>query len=196
MNQDRSKYSKPNCDQTKPSTDWLVWFLHFIFGCLPGFGVGFIIASKMARFHFIDFNQTIYVMAGLALCGGAFTSFHGNRAWMMPSIFDVMEPPPTKKSCTCSIIIGIIGGGLVFLPIILNINGGVWPSNPSSSMEFRIISLLIAAIPGSLLVHSLRTGSSFWGFGTVDRDETPLYFWIYVVLNAFALLCILLTLLY
>jgi hypothetical protein len=46
----------------------------------------------------------------------------------------------------------------------------------------------MAAVPGFLLVHALRTGNGFWCFGRLERDVTPLAFWIYVILQAVAVL--------
>jgi hypothetical protein len=177
--------------QTKPGTDWLAWSLQFVFGFFIGAGVGFIMARRLVGFRFIGFGQMLYVMGGAALCCGACTSFLGNRALMMPSLYGPTEPTPSRRARTCSFAVGIAGASLVFLSILAHIIDAGWPIRKSTSLEFGVFLLLLAALPGFLLVHALRTGTGFWRFGGVDRAETPLFFWIYVFLNALALFCML-----
>jgi len=175
----------------KPRADWLAWSLQLVAGLFAGSGVGFIIARGLVRLRFTDFDHMLYVVVGVSLCCGAFTSFHGNRAWMMPSVFAPSEPPQSRRARTCSIIVGTIGAGLILIPIILHVINVGWPARKSFSMEFSIFLLLIAALPGFLLVHAVRTGAGFWRFGIIHREETPLIFWLYVILNALAVVCIL-----
>jgi hypothetical protein len=61
----------------------------------------------------------------------------------------------------------------------------------STPLELDVVLLLLAAVPGWLLVRALRTGTGYWRFGAIDRDETPLYFWIYVFVNGLLVVWIL-----
>lgn len=181
----------PNQEQEKPRTDWLAWSLQMAFGCVVGFGAGFQVARLLFRTDFISFDQMILVMAGGALCCGAFASYHGHRTWMRSSIFDAPEPPRTEPARKWSIITGSVGGLLVFLPIGIRLATVGWPSGRFSSWGFSLFILLLAGLPGFLLFDALRRGTCFWGFGTWDREETPLCFWIYVVTMALGLFCLL-----
>jgi hypothetical protein len=60
----------------------------------------------------------------------------------------------------------------------------------SSSAGFDAFLLLAGVVPGFLLVHALRTGTGFWWFGIIEREATPLIFWVYVVLNGAGVLSI------
>jgi len=59
------------------------------------------------------------------------------------------------------------------------------------SVGFGLLLLLVAVLPGFLVIHALRTGTGFWRFGMIDREETPLIFWVYVLLNGVAALSML-----
>lgn len=156
-----------------------------------GFGASFSIARLLFRFGFISFAQMFLVMAGGGFCCGAFASYYGDRAWMRPSIFDSGVPPRTEAARKWSRILGCLGGILVFVPIGVHIMTSDLRSAGSSSGGFRIITLLLAAVPGLLLFHALRTGTGYWRFGTFDREETPLFFWIYVSVMAIGVFCLL-----
>jgi hypothetical protein len=159
---------------------------------LAGAGVGFIIARVLFQGGLIGIDQILLVAAGVSLCAGAYTSYHGNRVWMMPSAFGPAEVPPTPKAQRGSLIMGGIGVGLLVFPIILHVADIGGPSRTRPSAGFSIFLLLVGAIPGFLLWNALRNGFGYGRFGRIDRDETPLTFWIYVTLNALAVLFVLL----
>ncbi len=151
------------------------------FGC----GVGFMV---LYRLDFIWFDRMLFVIPGAGLVCGAFTSFHGQRAWMMPSIFAPLEPAPHPKLRQRSAILGALGITLIVLPVVHHVATVGWPEGRSSSQDwgFSIFLLLFAAVPGFLAVQALRTGTGLWRFEIIHRDETPLLFWTYVFLNASA----------
>jgi hypothetical protein len=180
--------------------------------------MGFVIARLLFDFDFSGFDQMLFLIAGFSLYCGAFTSYYGNLAWMMPSFFAPKERPQARNPRTCSVIIGTIGAALIILPITLHLVHYGWPGHRTSSMDANtfvlhdgrlqplprssrstptgliIFDLFLAALPGFLLVRALRTGTGYWWCGAVDRDDTPLYFWFYVILNGLAVVCILSTL--
>ena len=180
-----------NQEHYKPRTDWLAWSLQLALGFVVGFGASFPIARLLFRSGFISFDQMFLAMVGGAFCCGAFASYYGDRAWMRPSVFDSPGPPRTEAARKWSTIIGCLGGLLVFVPIGMNLVAGGGPSAGSSPGRFSVFTLLLAAVPGFLLFHALRTGTGFWRFGTLDREETPLFFWIYVSVMAIGVFCLL-----
>ena len=180
-----------NQKQDKPRTDWLAWSLQMALGFLVGFGASFPIARILFRSGFISFDQMFLAMVGGALCCGAFASYYGDRAWMRPSIFEVSGAPRTEQARKWSIITSLLGGSLIFVPIGMHLIATGWPSSRPSSGGFRFFTLLLAAVPGFLLFHALRTGTGFWKFGILDREETPLFFWIYVAVMALGVFCLL-----
>jgi hypothetical protein len=178
-------------EQPKPQTDWLAWSLQLALGLFVGACVGFSVARLLIRFGLTSFDQMLPVTAGVAFCSGAFCSFHGDRAWMPRSIFAGAEPPRTEKARSCSITIGSFGAALVLLPVALHLMTADRSGDASSSGGFGIFRLALASIPGFLVIHALRTGTGIWRFGILDREETPLFFWIYVFVNAAAVMCLL-----
>jgi hypothetical protein len=178
-------------EQETPHTDWLAWSMQLALGFLVGCGAGFPVARIMWDCGFISFDQMFLVIAGGALGCGAFASYYGDRAWMKSSIFDPPAPLITESGRKWSKIIGGFGVALVFLTIGIHLISVGWPSGGSSSMKFSLFTLVLAAVPGFLLFHALRTGTGFWRFGTLDREETPLFFWIYVFVLALGVFCLL-----
>jgi hypothetical protein len=174
-------YTAANPKQDKAQTDWLAWSLQLVFGFVVGFGASFPMARILFRVGLIRADQMFLAMFGGACCCGAFASYYGNRAWMRTSLFDAPEPPRTELSKKWSFIIGGFGVLLTLLPVVSHLYFSNCPETRTHSGEFRMFKLLLAAIPGGLLFHALRTGSGFWRFGELDRHETPLFFWIYVV---------------
>jgi hypothetical protein len=194
VNRDQTSYrvnTGANQEQDKPRTDWLAWSLQLALGSVVGFGASLPVARLLFRSGFISFDQMFLVMVGGASGCGAFASYYGDRAWMRPSIFDSPTPPRTEPARRWSVITGSLGCSLVFVPIGMHLFTVGWPSGGSSSSGFRFFTLLLAAVPGFLLFHALRTGTGFWRFGTLDRDETPLLFWIYVSVMALGVFCLL-----
>jgi hypothetical protein len=181
----------PNEMPNKPPTDWLAWSLQMALGFVVGFGASFPIARLLFRFGLISFDQMFLAMVGGAICCGAFASYYGDRAWIKPSFFDSPEPPRTEQGRKWSIMTGILGGSLVFISIGMHLITAGGPSGRPSSGGFSFFTLLLAAIPAFLLFHALRTGTGFWRFGTLDREETPLLFWIYVAAMALGVFCFL-----
>src|SRR6266496_5184308 len=151
-----------NQKQDKPRTDWLAWSLQLTLGFVVGFGASVPVARLLFRSGFISFEQMFLATVGRALCCGAFASYYGDRAWMRPSIFDSPRPPRTEPARKLSIITGSLGGSLVFIPIGMHLITVGWPSSRSSSWGFSFFTLLLAAVPGFLLFHALRTGTGFW----------------------------------
>jgi hypothetical protein len=193
MNRDKTTHvvGAGNREQGKPHTDWFAWSLQLTLGLLVGSGVGYSVARLLFRSGFIGFDQMLSVIGGAALCCGAFASFHGDRAWMARSIFACPEPRRTQKARTCSTVVGSLGAVLVLVPVALHLITRDQSRAEASSHGFSIVLLVLAAIPGFLLIHALRTGTGYWRFGTLDREETPLFFWIYVLVNAVAVMCLL-----
>jgi len=177
--------------QDKPGPDWVAWSMQLVLGFVVGFGASFPIARILFRTGFIGFDQMFLVMVGGALCCGAFASYHGDRAWMAPAIFASPGPPRTEPPRQWSIVAGSIGGSLVFVPIGFRLITVGWPSSVSQPAGLRLFTLLLAAVPGFLLFQALRTGTGLWRFGTLDREETPLFFWIYVAVLALGVFCVL-----
>ena len=173
---------------TSRSIEWLAWSLQLAVGFLAGWGVGY----KAAQLLFLaNLNDMLLVAAGGGLICGAFTSFYGNRAWMATSIFLAPESTPPRKARASSIVVGGIGVAVVLLTLIDHVVAAGRRDQYSSSAYFDAFLLLVALVPGFLLFHALRTGTGFWWFGIIEREETPLMFWVYVVLNGAGVLSVL-----
>lgn len=190
-----SRLANPVAGRKQPESnpDWIAWTMQLVFGAVVGFGIGFVIARLLWRSGFIGADQILAVIGGIGMCCGAFTSLHGDRAWLMPSIFSVAEPRPARQARLCSMIIGMVGVACVIVPVLTHVFTVGWPTRGSGSVEIRIFALLIASVPGFLLVYALRTGSGVWALGFIDREQTPLLYWAFVLINAVAVLCILST---
>jgi protein-S-isoprenylcysteine O-methyltransferase Ste14 len=192
MNQGRApKQGKKRNDveeQTK-CVDWFAWALQFALGLVVGCGVGFKIAQLFVRSHFADFDQMPIIIVAVGLCCGAFTSFLGNRAWLAPSIFMKAESPPPQIARKYSVLLGCVGAVVLMLILIQNGANTTLRTQMSSSME--VFLLLIATVPAFMLIQAMRKGTGFWLFGNLDREETPLLFWVYVSLNVVVLFCML-----
>jgi hypothetical protein len=191
MNRDRTSHGGrqvPDPEPTSHLVEWLAWSLQLAVGFLAGCGVGY----EAARLVFIaNLNDMLLVAVGGGLISGAFTSFYGNRAWMATSIFLAIEPTPPRKARACSLVVGGIGVTVVLLTLIRHLIAAGRRDHYSSSAGFDAFLLLAAVVPGFLLVHALRAGTGFWWFGIIEREETPLIFWVYVVLNGAGVLSIL-----
>ena len=168
--------------------DWLAWLLQLMVGFLVGCGVGY----EAWRLLFLgSVNEMLLIAAGGGLICSAFTSFYGNRAWMVGSIFLAPEPAPPRKARACSLVVGGTGVAVVSLTLVHHMIVVTTRERGSPSAGFDVFLLLAAVLPGFLVVHALRTGTGLWRFGIIDQDETPLMFWVYVFLNSVATLSIL-----
>ena len=165
--------------------EWLAWGLQLLVGFCLGCGVGYQVWRLLFR---ANLNEMLLFMAGGGLVCGAFTSFYGNRAWMGRSIFLAREPAPPSKARACSLIVGAGGVAVVLLTLFDHMIAVARREHGSASAGFHAFLLLVALVPGFLLVHALRTGTGFWRFGIIDREESPLIFWVYVLLNGVATL--------
>jgi hypothetical protein len=109
---------------------------------------------------------------------------------MAPSIFSVPEPVPPRNARASSILIGCVGMTVVVLTLIHHASTAGWLAHKTSSPGFSVFVLVVGVFPAWSLIHALRTGTAFCRFGIIDREETPLFFWVYVLLNVTALLCL------
>lgn len=157
-------------------------------GLLVGWGVGYETWRLLFR---ASLNEMLLFTAGAGLLCGAFTSFYGNRAWMAGSIFSTAEPAPPRKARACSLIVGGAGALVLFLSLVHHMIVVATRERNSSSAGLDVFLLVAALLPGFLLVRALRTGTGLWRCGIINRQETPLIFWVYVFLNAVATLSIL-----
>jgi MFS family permease len=182
--------------QKVPPGNWAAWSMQLALGMIAGGVFGMMIARHLFRMHFISIDQLLIVAAGAALCCGAFASFYGDRTWMPPSLYLPKDPPPPLKARTYSKNIGLLGAALAILPVFLHLLFGGSPHNESSSSGPHFFLLIIAVVPGFLLYYALRTGTFFWSGRMMDQDEAPLFYWIYVVINALIVLCIFLKIIF
>jgi hypothetical protein len=188
--------SEPVAKGGKPRTtdrlvEWLAWALQLAAGFVVGCAVGYQAARLLFR---ADLETLLVLAAGAGLVCGAFTSYYGDRAWMARSIFLAPESLPPLKARACSLIVGCIGFAVALLAAAHHVTSAL-NSSSRPSAGFDVLLVLAALLPGLLVLHALRTGTGFWRFGILDREETPLLFWVYVVLNVCAFLGILLMML-
>ncbi len=176
-------------DPTSSQVDWLAWLLQLIVGFLVGFGIGY----EAWRMLFLrGVNEMLLIEAGGGLICGAFTSFYGNRAWMPRSIFTAPEPAPPRKAQASSLVIGGVGVAVVMLTLVRHMIAVTTRERGPTSAGFDGLLVIAAILSGFLVVHALRRGTGIWLFGIIDREEMPLIFWIYVLLNGiatFSMLC-------
>jgi hypothetical protein len=161
-----------------PAVEWGVWLLQLLVGFLAGCGIGYQAARLLFAARLSE--MLLIAVAGGLICG-AFTSFCGNRAWMARSIFLAPEPEPPRQARACSVVIGGAGAALALLTLIHHFIAAFDRQHDSSPGSLHYFLLPIAALPGFLLVRALRTGNGLWTLGTIDREETPLIFWVYVI---------------
>jgi hypothetical protein len=191
MNQNRTSQNDRRASVPEPvsrQVEWLAWSLQLAVGFLAGCGVGY----QAARLLFLaSLDEMLLVATGGGLICGAFTSFYGNRAWMARSIYLAPEPTPHRKGRACSLVVGGVGAAVVMLTLIHHMIIAGRRDHDSPSAGFDAFLLLAALLPGFLVVHALRTGTGVWRFGIIEREETPLIFWVYVLLNSVAALSLL-----
>jgi hypothetical protein len=172
-------------DQSKALIEWLAWGLQLVVGFLVGCGIGYQAARLLLR---SDLDHRLLMAGGLGLVCGAFTSFYGNRAWMAPSVFAAPEPAVPRRPRAFSLLIGCVGLAVTLLTAVHGLITGTRFGHGPPSTGFNVFPLIASVLPGFLVVHALRTGTGLWIFGIVNREETPLLFWAYVVINISAFL--------
>jgi hypothetical protein len=170
--------------------EWLAWCLQLVVGFLVGCGVGYQVWRLVFQAGLNE--MLLFVVAGGLICG-AFTSFYGNRVWMACSIYLAPEPAPPRKARACSLIVGAAGVAVVFLTVVRHMVAAATRKQGSPATGVDVFLILVALVPGFLVVHALRRGTGLWIFGIIDREETPLMFWVYVLLNGVAALSVLST---
>ena len=149
----------------------------------------------MKRFGLISEEQIFYIIAGVSLFCGAFTSYRGDRAWFSSSVFAPNAPPQSRASHACSWIIGSLGIGTVCLAVYRHLQTSVSRSSSHSISLLDIPVLLLLALLIGLVVHALRTGTALGAYGIINRDEAPTWFWLSVALTIVSVICILFRLL-
>jgi hypothetical protein len=85
----------------------------------------------------------------------------------------------------------------VLAAIFLHVSATGTKAGDPSLFGFRLLLFL----PGILLVvflfaRALRTGTAYWIYGTIERDDTPFLFWFYVVSLGLLSIRLLITLLW
>jgi hypothetical protein len=158
----------------KQRADWLSWSLYLLLGMVLGAAVGFYVAMRMVRYGLIGPEQILYVVTGVALFGGAVSSYRSDRGWFPSSIFDPEEPDQSRGSRAASLITGAVG--------IVAVGVAVYRHEPTStrSQPSAPASLLFLALFIYLVAHAMRTGATLGG--VVERDDAPVRFWIYVAM--------------
>jgi hypothetical protein len=149
----------------------------------------------MMRLHFISLEEMHLVIAGVSLFGGAITSYRGDDAWVTRSVLDPERPPQSKKCRKFSIAVGGVGAALVAYAVISHLSAAGWSGGHFSLSAFEGILLLLGVFLAFLLVRALRTGTTFWSFGTIDRDQAPFTFWLWVASASLTLIYLLVRLL-
>jgi hypothetical protein len=191
MNRGRTSHDGRQVADPEPTADsveWVAWSLQLAVGFLAGCGVGYAAARTLVL---ENLNGMLLLAAGGGLICGAFSSFYGNRAWMAASVFLAPEPTLPRQARACSLVAGGIGVAVVLLTLIHHLIAAGRRDQYSFVAGFDAFLLVVAMVPGFLLTHALRTGTGFWWFGIIEREETPLLFWVFVVLNGTGLLSVL-----
>lgn len=80
---------------------------------------------------------------------------------------------------------------MIAIPILFGLLSDGTGDEEHSSSGPDAFRLVMATLPSFLLFYAWRNGTGFWQFGFVDRDQTPLLYWIYMAVNIVALICIL-----
>jgi len=108
-----------------PKADWLAWFLQFIFGGVIGLLIGYTLISKRRRYYYrgsnlywLQSNDVWLFIIGAALLVGAIASHFGDRLWVAYRIFPNEEVPNSNFSVICSIVLGVIGVGMMLFAVV------------------------------------------------------------------------------
>ena len=180
---------------SEPRTDWLAWSLQFVLGLFVGGIASSVIGPRMIRLHFIGLEEMHLVIAGIALFGGAIASYRGDDTWVTRSALDPERPPPSNKCRTCSIAVGSVGAAIFAYAVICHLSTAGWSGGHSSLSVSEVILLMLGVFLAYLLVRAFRTGTAFWAFGTIDRDQAPFIFWLWVASACLTVLYLLVRLL-
>ena len=172
-------------------TNWLAWGLQFAFGSIVGLVAGFQLAGRMIRADFISRSQTSAVVCGLSLLIGAVAAYLGDRAWLPASVFDPPEFPRGDKARRASSALSSLGIALVVVPTVLHLLLDRSGDSGSAAPEMLPMRLLVAAVPMGLTIYALWGGSALGAFGTVERSDGALAYWLHVGMTACTALCIL-----
>jgi len=119
--------SEPESSARKNLTaDWLAWFLQFIFGAAVGFLMGYVVISRHTRYNYysggrcflLQPSDVIPFLFGASIWIGAIASHFGDRLWVAYRIFPNDKVPQSKFGNFCSIVVGMIGVGLMVVAVM------------------------------------------------------------------------------
>ena len=165
---------------SEPRADWLAWSLQFALGLFVGGVAGSVIGPRMIRLHFIGLEELHFVIAGVSLFGAAIASYRGDDTWLARSALDPERPPQGNKCRTCSIAVGSVGTAVFAYAVICHLSTAGWSGGHPSLSVSEVILLLLGVCLVYLLVRAFRTGTAYWAFGIIDREQAPFIFWLWV----------------
>jgi hypothetical protein len=180
----------PNEPPPKPRADWMAWSLQLLFGLVVGSCGGWLIWGHLLDLRFVTIDQWPGIISGVALFVGALASRRGDRMWFRSSVFDSEPPAQSPASKAASFVIGSYGVLLFCLTLFSHL-----PRTESRSGSSIFVLLLIGGFIAFLVIHALRTDTAYSRYGAIDREESPLAFWLYVAFGTLSVLYILVTLL-
>lgn len=109
----------------KQRADWLAWSLQFVVGLAVGAILGLYITWRGWRFGTSTPSQHfLMLVAGAAFVGAGLASYYGDRLWFGSS-YRVISPdeiPHSTTSKVLSITTGVVGGGLILIALLRNLN--------------------------------------------------------------------------
>jgi hypothetical protein len=108
---------------TGAKADWLGWVLQFIVGFVLGCLLGFIVISKgrYSTGYWVNSEVVLYFILGAGLLGGSLASHYGDRLWMDVRVFPLYENSQSRFSILLSVLIGLIGVGLMVFAVLKTI---------------------------------------------------------------------------
>lgn len=134
----------------------------------------------MVRLHLIEMEDIGHVIIAVSMIGGAITSFKGNRAWFTHSVFDADEPLRSPASRTVSIVIGVAGVLIAARIVCLRLMAIPRSSHQHLNSPLLLPILMMAALLMFVVIHAIKTGTALGPGFTIDREESPFVFWIYI----------------
>jgi len=123
---------------------------------------------------------------GTALLGGCMASLLGNRLWYQPSMWMDEEPRPSRSERVISQLIGIVGAEFILDALLFGVSWFPASSSPSGRLVPKplvLIPLGLGAVFFWLVIGSLREGTLIGGGGKVNREESPMEFWAFIILG-------------